>query len=90
VDYGKNTVLGLDGLDLFMLPILPSLAHGAIKAKLDSITPLTFPSWVTIMTGVNLGKHGFYRFFRYEKVGARWKAHIVSAYDLQYPIIHEG
>mgnify|MGYP000651509946 CR=1 FL=1 len=86
----KIAVIGLDGLDFSMLPMLSSLPPNSLKAKLDSLIPFTFPSWSSIMTGVNPGKHGIYGFFRYEKKGSRWIARAVSAYDLQYPRIHEA
>ncbi|MCD6089683.1 alkaline phosphatase family protein [Candidatus Bathyarchaeota archaeon] len=86
----KVVVLGLDGLDFSMLPMLPSLPSNSIRAKLDSLIPLTFPSWASIMTGVNPGKHGIYGFFKYKKVGGRWKAFAVSAYDVKYPRVHEA
>ena len=85
----KIFALGLDGLDLSMLHMLPSLPTNAIRAKLDSLIPLTFPSWASIMTGVNPGKHGIYGFFKYRKVGDKWEAHAFSAYDLKYPRVHE-
>jgi len=86
----KVLVLGLDGLDFSMLPLLSSLPSNSIKLKLDSLIPLTFPSWASIMTGVNPGKHGIYGFFKYEKTESRWRARSVSAYDLEYPRIHEA
>ena len=86
----KIAVIGLDGFDFSMLPMLSSLPPNSLTAKLDSLIPSTFPSWSSIMTGVNPGKHGIYGFFRYEKKGSRWIARAVSAYDLQYPRIHEA
>jgi len=86
----KVFTLGLDGLDPSMLHMLPSLPTKAVRTKLDSLIPLTFPSWVSIMTGVNPGKHGIYGFFKYRKTSDKWKAHAFSAYDLQYPRVHEA
>jgi len=86
----KVFTLGLDGLDPSMLNMLSSLPRNAIRAKLDSLIPLTFPSWASIMTGVNPGKHGIYGFFKYRKINGEWEAHAFSAYDLQYPRVHEA
>ena len=86
----KFIVLGLDGLDPSMLSMLDSLNTGKIqKAVLDPYIPLTYPSWTTIMTGVNPGKHGIIDFFKYERTSRGWRSRLLTALDLDYPRIHE-
>ena len=70
----KIVIIGLDGgtLDLMkpwmdkgMLPTFAKIREKGIYGKLRSTTPYySAPAWVSIVTGVNPGKHGIYDFFR--------------------------
>lgn len=65
-------IVGLDGVPLWLLrrlaeegvmPFLRSrLQAGALAAESEVLVPYTAPSWTTISTGVNPGKHGIYDF----------------------------
>ncbi len=81
-------VIGLDGLDSEMLEHMPSLSRLSI-ARLDSLIPLTYSSWPSILSGVNPGKHGAIDFFKLYKDNGRWRARIITPMDLDYPRIHE-
>lgn len=96
----KLAVLGLDGMSTQILlygvekgymPALKKLINkGMILRDMDCIPPLTLPSWTSIMTGVNPGKHGIFDFFKYKIVSEnKWIAELVSAYELEHPRIHE-
>ena len=64
-------IIGLDGVPLGLLKklaeegVMPWL-HGrlghAVSSELEVLVPYTAPSWPTISTGVNPGKHGIYDF----------------------------
>ena len=70
----KIIIIGLDGgtLDLMKpwmdkgkLPTFAKIREKGIYGKLRSTTPYySAPAWVSIVTGVNPGKHGIYDFFR--------------------------
>ncbi len=74
----KFIIIGLDGgtfkiIDPLIsegkLPNLKRLIEKGTKATLIStIPPLTAPAWVTLMTGVNPGKHGLFDFRKLEKI----------------------
>jgi hypothetical protein len=84
----KVIVIGLDGLDSSMIKWMPTVSKLKINL-LDSLIPLTFSSWPSIMSGVNPGKHGLIDFFKFYKNKDGWKAKLVSSLDLAYPRIHE-
>lgn len=86
----KLVVLGYDGLDPSMLEYMPVLHSRFKSTKLDTIVPLTYPSWTTIMTGVPPSIHGILDFFYYYKESTdTWKARLFTANDLRYPRLHE-
>ncbi len=75
MDYNKKAkliMIGLDGgtfkiidplIEEGKLPNFKHLIENGTKATLKStIPPLTAPAWVTLMTGVNPGKHGLFDF----------------------------
>ena len=93
---GKLAVLGLDGLswpflngmvETGKMPRLRAVSANALRATLRALPPVTFPSWTSIMTGVNPGKHGIFGFFRYSK-GAYGQL-LYTSLDLRHPRIHE-
>jgi hypothetical protein len=83
-------VLGFDGLDPGFFNLLGIKNYkNSILARSDPGVPLTYPSWSSIMTGVNPGKHGLIDFFKYYRTSSGWRAKLLSALDLDYPRIHE-
>ena len=55
----RLVVLGLDGLDLsFINELGLKKTKGSLLIRHDPLVPLTYPSWSSILTGVNPGKHG--------------------------------
>ncbi len=89
-------VLGLDALSwnylykLFdggVMPYTKQLLQKSFKAILEAYPPVTPPSWSSIMTGVNPGKHGIFGFFHYDK--ETWSQRLYNAYDLKHPRLHE-
>src|SRR3989304_4906039 len=51
------------------LPNLQHLIREGTRAVLKStIPPLTPPAWVSLMTGVNPGKHGLFDFRKLDKI----------------------
>ncbi|ADI32605.1 alkaline phosphatase family protein [Staphylothermus hellenicus] len=97
---GKLAVLGLDGMSREILlygvekgymPTLKRLIDkGMVLRDMDCIPPVTLPSWTSIMTGVNPGKHGIFDFFKYRVVSEnKWVAELVTANELEHPRIHE-
>jgi hypothetical protein len=86
---GPVVVLGLDGLDPSMTSEFTSL-RGGYLFKADPLIPLTYPSWSSIFTGVNPGKHGLLNFFKFKKLpDGSWSAKVTSALDLEYPRVPE-
>jgi len=91
----KLIVLGLDGADWKILeplmaegalPNLKRMMDGGSHARLQSTCPpLTAPSWTTIFTGVNPGKHGIYDFWFLGKGGI----HHNTSRDIQVPYLWE-
>ncbi len=60
---GSVVVLGFDALSPWMVELMPILRSMEWRV-LDSVVPLTPPSWASIMSGVNPGKHGVLSFYR--------------------------
>lgn len=89
------SVIGLDGLGKQYLNKMinsgeiPYLKHAVTKADVNvnihCFPPSTPSSWPSLMSGVNIGKHGIYDFFKYVK----GKIRLFSALDLGHPRIHE-
>ena len=91
----KTVLIGIDGatLDLALpwikegkLPAFAKIKNKGVHGKLRSTTPYySAPAWVSMVTGVQPGKHGIYDFFRtdtpnknivnsrYRKAPAIWK-----------------
>jgi len=94
----RTIVLGFDGLSMIFLkhamdkgymPYLSNNKNKFIFRDMYCIPPLTPPSWTSIMTGVNPGKHGIFHFFKYDWSSAGLKTKPVTALDLEHPRIHE-
>ena len=72
-------VVGLDGAtwdlaDRFIaegaMPTLAALVKGGLRAPLNSTTPpMTLPSWCSMLTGCNPGRHGIFDFVTKEEGG---------------------
>ncbi len=89
----RIAIVGLDGLswrylekllNIGVMPYTKSLIASGFKANLYAFPPMTPPSWTSIMTGVNIGKHGIYDFIH----GAKGQM-VLSAHLLEHPRIHE-
>ena len=94
----KIAVLGLDGLSQGYLNKL--INHGVLTYtkhlvnsnhttiyNLECFPPTTPPSWTTILTGVNPGKHGIFAFDYIEPDTLDHK--LFNAIHLEHPRIHE-
>lgn len=88
-------VLGLDGLSYGYLerllreggfPTLRRVYESSYKFVLDAFPPVTPPSWSSILTGVNPGKHGIFGFLR---IGRDRSQELFTAEHLGHPRIHE-
>jgi len=56
----------------------------SFKSEPKVIIPYTAPSWTTVATGVNPGKHGIFNFIKpYGEIG------VVKSDEVMYPRINE-
>jgi len=63
-----------------LLPNFSSVARAGVTARLRSvIPPMTAPSWISITTGKNPGKHGIFDFYR----TADYQKRVVSSKDIR-------
>ena len=92
----KLAVLGLDAMpfhyfnkltDSGVMPYTKQLVLKSIALKLEAYPPATPPSWSSIMSGVNPGKHGIFGFFHYRKPDLNQR--LYTSTDLRHPRIHE-
>jgi predicted AlkP superfamily phosphohydrolase/phosphomutase len=93
----KVLVLGLDGADWSVinplieqgkLPNLSALIENGSTAPLNSTTPpMTLPSWSSMLTGCNPGKHGIFDFVIKEP--DKWKLEFCNASHRAVPTIFE-
>lgn len=92
----KIAVVGLDGLSWDFLQVL--INHGiftkiknilakSFKSTLYAYPPTSFPSWSSILTGVNPGKHGIFSFDYLDRETLTQR--LYTALDLEHPRIHE-
>ncbi len=93
--------VGVLGLDAFSYDYLRKLTDAGAVSFISSLTakgravvlravpPVTAPSWSSIMTGVNPGKHGVFSFFHYTKTGDGWRQRVTTSLDLMHPRVHE-
>lgn len=89
-------VLGFDGAtwdlaDRFMaegrMPVLEGLTKTGARAPLNSTTPpMTLPSWSSMLTGCNPGRHGIYDFVR--RRPGTWDLEFTNATHRQVPTLH--
>ncbi len=96
-DTGKKqniAIVGLDGCSydylykLFRttnLPIMKYIYENSIRRKLFAFPPCTPPSWSSIMSGVNPGKHGIYDFVKIINDNIK----LVTSIDLHHPRLFE-
>jgi len=92
----RVSVLGLDALTYDYLermvrsgsaPNLRIIMDKSYKYVLDAFPPITPPSWSSILTGVNPGKHGVFGFIYMNR--EKWEQKIFTAEHLEHPRIHE-
>lgn len=93
----KTLIIGWDGaewsvihrlLEAKALPTIAKLIDVGATSRLCSTTPpMTLPSWSSMLTGCNPGKHGIFDFVH--KDADTWKLRFSSAMDRQVPTIHE-
>ena len=89
-------MIGLDGLSWNVLSILlnrgivPSIdalkRHGVYGGLISIIPPFTLPSWTSLSSGVNPGKHGIYSFIMPTE---DYDSRLTTYKDIKYPRIHE-
>ena len=96
----RVSVLGLDGLCWWFLnklfekgamPYTKRVVYKAYNYILEAaFPPMTYPSWTSIMTGVNPGKHGI---FNFTYVDRSYRPSLIfklfHALHLEHPRIHE-
>lgn len=94
---GKVIVLGWDGatwdllLPLVEKGVMPTLerimkesAHGPLRS---TVPPVTAPSWITIATGVNPGRHGCFDFNKSD--GSLAKIRPLQSWDIKVKTFYE-
>ncbi len=69
------------------MPYTRGILTKAARSILVGLPPVTPPSWSSIMSGVNPGKHGVFGFFKYDR--NTWSQRLYTALDLAHPRIHE-
>jgi predicted AlkP superfamily phosphohydrolase/phosphomutase len=92
----RTLIVGLDGAtwdlaDRFMsedeMPNLARLVREGARAPLNSTTPpMTLPSWSSMLTGCNPGRHGIFDFVR--KVPGRWQLEFTNSTHRRVPTLH--
>ena len=92
----RTLIVGWDGatwdlaqpfIDAGDLPVLGQLvAEGAIAPLNSTMPPMTLPSWSSMLTGCNPGRHGIFDFVR--KVPGKWQLEFTNATHRQVPTIH--
>lgn len=92
----RIAVIGLDGLSWDFLEVLinygiftevKNILAKSFKSILHAYPPSSFPSWSSILTGVNPGKHGIFSFDYLDKQTLTQR--LYTALDLEHPRIHE-
>lgn len=69
------------------LPVLGRLVSEGATAPLNStMPPMTLPSWSSMLTGCNPGRHGIFDFVR--KVPGKWQLEFTNATHRQVPTVH--
>ena len=91
----RTLIVGLDGAtwdlaDRFMaegrMPNLKRLVAEGVRAPLNSTTPpMTLPSWSSMLTGCNPGRHGIFDFVR--KLPGKWQLEFTNATHRAVPTL---
>ena len=91
----RTLVVGLDGAtwdlaDRFMaegrMPNLSRLVEEGARAPLNSTSPpMTLPSWSSMLTGCNPGRHGIFDFVR--KIEGQWQLEFTNATHRAVPTL---
>jgi len=89
-------IVGLDGATWDLadpwiaagdMPVLGRLVQEGATAPLNStMPPMTLPSWSSMLTGCNPGRHGIFDFVR--KVPGKWQLEFTNASYRQVPTLH--
>ena len=92
----RMLVVGLDGatwdvadplIAAGRLPNLARIKREGSYAPLNSTTPpMTLPSWSSMLTGCNPGKHGIFDFV--QRTGPAWELEFVNASHRRVPTLH--
>ncbi|MET1159996.1 MAG: alkaline phosphatase family protein [Thermoprotei archaeon] len=91
----RVSVIGLDGLSWtylnkllkrHIIPNIKSIISKGVSSKIYAFPPNTPPSWSSIMTGVNPGKHGIYDFIHFTK---NYEQVLFSSEHLMHPRVFE-
>jgi predicted AlkP superfamily phosphohydrolase/phosphomutase len=90
-------ILGLDGaswdlIDRFVaeghMPHMAELIRGGLRAPLNStMPPMTLPSWSSMLTGTNPGKHGIFDFVHRKRPS--WELEFVNSTHRGVPTLHQ-
>ncbi|NPA98083.1 MAG: hypothetical protein GXO43_01770 [Crenarchaeota archaeon] len=92
----RVAVIGLDGCSpkylekLIRYGFIPTIKNIVARHgyyKLYAFPPCTPPSWSSIMTGVNPGKHGIFGFQHYDK--EKKMTYLTNTLHLEHPRVHE-
>lgn len=69
------------------MPVLQGLLRQGARAPLNSTTPpMTLPSWSSMLTGANPGRHGIFDFVRRDP--KTWQLEFTNATHRQVPTLH--
>ena len=92
----RMLIVGLDGATWDLadpliqagdLPVLARLVAEGARAPLNSTTPpMTLPSWSSMLTGCNPGRHGIFDFVR--KIPGKWQLEFTNASHRRVPTLH--
>ena len=92
----RALIIGWDGatwdlVDRFVaegeMPVLAGLLAESARAPLNSTTPpMTLPSWSSMLTGCNPGRHGIFDFVH--RVPGTWKVQFTNATHRRVPTLH--
>jgi len=93
----RVSVIGLDGmgwqffnrlLNEATMPYTKNIVYKSYNYTLKApFPPMSYPSWLSIMSGVNPGKHGIFGFTFLDRT--LWESKVFNAFHLEHPRIHE-
>lgn len=83
----KISVIGIDGANKKIIEAMGIDKKETLTDFFSTIPPLTPPSWTSILTGVNQGKHGIYGWQRFDM--SKEELRLNTSMDVKYPRIFE-